>query len=79
MARMALPAMEVAGAETRKWVSAPALTKIGPLVPVMPGATVSVADNVWVPAVLKVMLKTPWPAVKVALAGRMAWLSLEPM
>ena len=55
-----VPAVAVAGATTTKWVAAAALTVIAPLVPRSEAFTVSVAVNVWLPAVFRVA-----PSVKV--------------
>jgi hypothetical protein len=74
----AVPAVAVAGALTMKWVAVvPApLTVMVLLVPMMLAVTVSVAVSVWGPAVCRVALKVPVPAVKVLLAGRLAVPSL---
>ena len=53
-----------------------AVTAIEFVVPVMEGETVSVAVMVWVPAVSSVIWKFPDPVCSVALAGRMALLSV---
>ncbi len=55
---------------------APALTTIAALVPVTLPLALSVAINVWLPAVHNVAAKTPTPAVKVASADKMACPSL---
>ena len=75
-----LPAVALAGALTAKWVPAPTLTAIVPLLPVMvpvlPLVLLSVAVRVWFPGVFKVAVKTLRPPLKVLLAGSTAAVSL---
>ena len=68
----ALPAVAAPGADTLKWVAAPAVTLMEPLVPVMLPDTVSVAVIVLLPTVLSVALNVPLPLVSVELAGSTA-------
>ena len=46
------------------------------LAPVIVPVVTSVAVIVWLPGELRVALKTPTPPVRVALPGRVAWLSV---
>ncbi len=68
----AVPAGAVAGATTMNCVAAPALTVIGPVVPVIKALSVSVVVIVWLPEVLSVAAKLPVPLISVALAGSVA-------
>ena len=70
------PAVAAAGAPTAKWAVAAGLTVIGPLAPLILLVAWSVAVSVWLPAVVKVALNAPTPALSVLLAGREAWASL---
>jgi len=71
-----VPAVAEGGAETAKWVAAPALTAMALDVPVIAVLTVSVAVMVWLPAVLSVAEKVPAPLVNVEFAGNTAAGSL---
>ena len=68
----AVPAVAEEGAETEKWVAAPALTAMLPEVPVMEEFPVSVAVMVWLAAIFNVALKVPVPPVNVEFAGSTA-------
>ena len=67
-----VPAVAVAGADTRKCVAAAALTVMAAEVPVIELVTVSVAVRVWLPRVLRVAENVPVPAVRVEFAGKVA-------
>ncbi len=68
----AVPAMALPGAETVKWVAAPAPTAMVPDVPVMVSVIVSVALMVRLPVVCRVAEKLPVPVESVEFAGRTA-------
>jgi hypothetical protein len=72
----AVPAVALAGALTVKCVAAAALTLTFADVPVIEDVTESVAESVWLPAVLSVALKVPTPLVSVLFAGSTACPSL---
>ena len=65
----ALPAVALAGPLTTKCVAAAALTRTAPPCRQSNCSRVSVAVNVWLPAVFSVALNVPTPLVKVALAA----------
>jgi hypothetical protein len=67
----AVPTMAVAGAVTEK-LEGPAATLIELVAPVIIVLTMSVAVMVWLPTVLNVAEKVPWPPVSVELAGKAA-------
>ena len=60
---------------TAKCVAAAAWTVMAAVAARMLVESVSETVKVWMPAVFKVMLKTPVPEVSVALAGGVAWPS----
>jgi len=72
----AVPAVALPGALTVNVLADPALTVTAPDVPVIAEETVSVAVMVCAPAVFKVALNVPIPAVKVELAGNTASVSV---
>ena len=69
---IAVPAVAVLGALTKKCVAAAALTEIELVVPVIELVTVSVAVTVCAPAVFNVTENMPTPLVSVPFAGRVA-------
>ena len=66
------PAVAELGALTTNFATEPALTAIGPDVPLMLAVVVSVALMVCVPAVTRVAGNVPVPFVRVVFAGRVA-------
>jgi len=71
-----VPAVVLPGALTAKWVASAAPTVMALLVPVMLLVTVSAAVMARLPAVRRVALKEPVPAVRVLSVGRVALPSL---
>jgi hypothetical protein len=74
---VAVPAIAVGGALTKKWIEGSASkTMIGSEEPAIPGATVSVAVIVWEPTEFNVAENVPVPFMSVPSGGRNAAGSL---
>ena len=67
----AVPATTIAGAVTEK-PDGPAATVIEVVAPVIFVLTMSVAVILWLPTVLNVAEKVPWPPTSVELTGKAA-------